>query len=70
MVHPWRLDCGSIGARQGVAGYSGNAGACTCSVFAVSRTTLLSSISWLELTSYEELLLSTALTDMLLSAHT
>lgn len=63
MAHPEQLDCSPIGRQQGVAGHSGNVGACTCSVFAVSVTTLLSNISWLELTSYIDLLL--ALNDML-----
>ena len=59
MADPEQLDCSSIGRRQGVASHSGTVGACTCSVFAVSHTTLMSNISGLDLTSYIELLLST-----------
>ena len=44
----WQFDYSSIGRRWGVAGHSGNVGACTCSVSAVSNITLLKNISWLE----------------------
>ena len=65
MAHPQQLDCSSIGMRQGVASYSGNAEACTCSLHAVSLLILLIGISGLDVKSNTDMVLATALDDKL-----